>query len=100
MVTVTNVPLFVTVLFRGMPGMWKSRHRLMLGWLVVMQALFPGRKTLEELAHRTPGPDYGGALSLPAEGSLLDCPSTGRMVDPGSPEHLAIAPRWHPLSRG
>jgi hypothetical protein len=38
-----------------MPGMWKSHHRLMLGWLVVMQALFPGRKTLEELAHWTPG---------------------------------------------
>jgi hypothetical protein len=26
----------------------------MLCWLVVMQALFPGRKTLEELAHWTP----------------------------------------------
>jgi hypothetical protein len=38
-----------------MPGMWKSRHRLMLCWLVVMQALFPGRKTLEELARWTPG---------------------------------------------
>jgi hypothetical protein len=55
MVTITYLPLFVTVLFRGMPGMWKSRHRLMLCWLVVMQALFPGRKTLEELARWTPG---------------------------------------------
>ena len=54
MVTVTYLPLFVTILFRGMPGIWKSRHRLMLGWLVVMQALFPGRKTLEELARWTP----------------------------------------------
>lgn len=54
MVTVTYLPLFVTLLFRGMPGMWKSRHRLMLCWLVVMQALFPGRKTLEELARWTP----------------------------------------------
>lgn len=54
MVTVTSLPLFVTLLFRGMPGMWKSRHRLMLCWLVVMQALFPGRKTLEELARWTP----------------------------------------------
>src|SRR5688572_2021704 len=50
MVTVTYLPLFITVLFRGMPGMWKSHHRLMLCWLVVMQALFPGRKTVEELA--------------------------------------------------
>jgi hypothetical protein len=55
MVTITYLPLFVTVLFRGMPGMWKSRHRLMRCWLVIMQALFPGRKTLEELARWTPG---------------------------------------------
>jgi len=54
MVTVTYLPLFVTILFRGMPGLWKHRHRLILCWLVVMQALFPGRKTLEELAHWTP----------------------------------------------
>src|SRR5262245_43651160 len=55
MITVTYLPLFVTVLFRGMPGIWKSRHRLILGWRVCMQALFPGRKTLEELARWTPG---------------------------------------------
>jgi len=54
MVTVTYLPLCVTVLFRGMPGMWKSRHRLILCWLVFMQALYPGRKTLEELARWTP----------------------------------------------
>ena len=54
MVTVTYLPLFVTLLFRGMPGLWKSRHRLLLCWLVVMQALFPGRKTLAELARWTP----------------------------------------------
>jgi len=39
-----------------MPGLWKHRHRLMLCWLMVMQALFPGRKTLEELARWTPAP--------------------------------------------
>lgn len=54
MVTVTYLPLFVTILFRGMPGIWKSRHRLILCWLVCMQALFPGQKTLEELARWTP----------------------------------------------
>jgi hypothetical protein len=54
MVTVTYLPLFVTILFRGMPGMWKSRHRLILCWLVVLQALFPGRKTLAELARWSP----------------------------------------------
>jgi len=54
MITITYLPLFITVLFRGMPGMWKSRHRLILCWLVFMQALYPGRKTLAELAHWTP----------------------------------------------
>ena len=55
MIAVTYLPLFVTLLFRGMPGVWKHRHRLVLCWLIVMQALFPGRKTLEELARWTPG---------------------------------------------
>jgi len=54
MIAVTYLPLFVTLLFRGMPGIWKSRHRLVLCWLVLMQALFPGRKTLEELTRWTP----------------------------------------------
>ena len=54
MITVTYLPLFVTMLFRGMPGIWKGRHRLILCWLVCMQALFPGQKTLEELARWTP----------------------------------------------
>jgi hypothetical protein len=54
MITVTYLPLFVTILFRGMPGIWKSRHRLILCWLIFMQALYPGRKTLEELARWTP----------------------------------------------
>jgi hypothetical protein len=54
MVTVTYLPLCVTTLFRGMPGIWNGRHRLVLGWLVCLQALFPGRKTLEELARWTP----------------------------------------------
>jgi hypothetical protein len=55
MIAVTYVPLFVTILLRGMPGIWKSRPRLILCWLVFMQALYPGRKTLEELARWRPG---------------------------------------------
>ena len=67
-------------LFRGMPGVWKSRHRLVLCWLIVMQALFPGRKTLAELARWTPAIDHRVALSPLAEGRLLGCPSAGRVV--------------------
>lgn len=54
MIRITYLPVFVTCLFRGMPGVWKSRHRLLLCWLIVMQALFPGRKTLAELARWIP----------------------------------------------
>ena len=56
MIPVTSLPLLVTILFRGLPGLWTSRHRFSLGWLVCMQALYPGRKTLEELARWTPAP--------------------------------------------
>ena len=59
MIAVPSLPFFVTILFRGMPGIWKSRHRLLLCWLVFLQALDPGRTTLEALARWTPG-------SLPA----------------------------------
>jgi Transposase DDE domain len=54
MIPVTYLPIFVTSFFRGMPGVWKSPHRLMLCWLIVMQALYPGRKTLAELVRWMP----------------------------------------------
>jgi hypothetical protein len=50
----TYLPGFVTLVFRGMPTVWRGRHRLLLGWLVFMQAVHPGRKTLEEMARWTP----------------------------------------------
>jgi len=50
MLILTHLPQFVYVLFRGMPGVWKSRHRLLLCWLILLQAVYPGRKTLKELA--------------------------------------------------
>ena len=56
MLTSTYGPLCVPGLFRGMPGMWKSRHRLLLCWLVFRPALSPGRKTLAALARWTPAP--------------------------------------------
>jgi hypothetical protein len=48
------LPGFVTMVFRGMPIVWRGRHRLILCWLVFMQAVHPGRKTLEEMARWTP----------------------------------------------
>jgi hypothetical protein len=54
MIPVTYLPIFLPSLFQGMPGVWKSRHRLVLSWLLTMHALFPGRKTLAELARWPP----------------------------------------------
>jgi Transposase DDE domain len=54
MMAFTYLPGFVTLVFRGMPTVWRGRHRLLLCWLVFMQAVHPGRKTLEEMARWTP----------------------------------------------
>jgi hypothetical protein len=54
MIKITYLPVFVTRMFHGMPGVWKAQHRLMMSWLIVMQALFPGRKTVAELARWIP----------------------------------------------
>lgn len=54
MILLTYLPSFVRTVFRGMPGVWKSRHQLMLCWLILMQAVFPGRKSLKELSRWTP----------------------------------------------
>jgi hypothetical protein len=54
MMAFTYLPGFVTVVFRGLPTMWRGRHRLIFCWLVFMQAVHPGRNTLEEMARWTP----------------------------------------------
>ena len=54
MLAFTYLPAFVTLVFRGMPTVWRGRHRLILCWLVFMQAVHPGRHTLEEMARWTP----------------------------------------------
>ena len=50
----TYLPGFVTLVCRGMPIVWRGRHRLILCWLVFLQAVHPGRHTLEEMARWTP----------------------------------------------
>jgi Transposase DDE domain len=48
------LPGFVTLVFRGMPTVWRGRHRLIFCWLIFVQAVHPGRHTLEEMARWTP----------------------------------------------
>jgi hypothetical protein len=54
LMTFTYLPGFVTLVFRGMPTVWRGRHRLIFCWLIFMQAVHPGRHTLEEMARWTP----------------------------------------------
>jgi len=54
LIAYTYLPGFVTMVFRGMPTVWRGRHRLICCWLICMQAVSPGRKTLEEMARWTP----------------------------------------------
>ena len=43
MIAFTYLPGFVTLVLRGMPNVWRGRHRLLLCWLIFMQAVSPGR---------------------------------------------------------
>ena len=52
----TYLPGFVTLVFRGMPTVWRGRQRLIFCWLIFMQAVHPGRHTWEERARWTPAP--------------------------------------------
>src|SRR5438046_8870126 len=54
LIAFTYLPGFVTLGFRVMPTAWRGRHRLIFCWLIFMQAVHPGRKTLEEMARWTP----------------------------------------------
>ena len=75
MIPVTYLPVFVTALFRGMPGVWKSRHRLLLCWLIVMDA----------------GRGHVVALAPSAQGGLLGRPCVGGVVGADGPEHVAAS---------
>jgi hypothetical protein len=54
LIAFTSLPGFVTMVFRGMPTVWRGRHRLIFCWLIFMQAVHPGRKTVEEMTRWTP----------------------------------------------
>src|SRR5262245_23422893 len=54
LIACTSLPGCVTLVLRGMPMVWRGRHRLIFCWLLFMQAISPGRKTLAEMARWTP----------------------------------------------
>jgi hypothetical protein len=46
MLLLTYLPACIITVCRGMPGAWKPQQRLLLCWRMVLQAVYPGRKTL------------------------------------------------------
>jgi len=54
MIFLTHLPFFVAMIFRGMPGVWKNRHKLIFCWFVYTQALTPNKKTVTELCKWSP----------------------------------------------
>ena len=54
LIACTSLPGFVSLVLRGMPTVWRGRHRLIFCWLIFMQAVHPGRKTLAAMTRWTP----------------------------------------------
>ena len=52
MLVLRYLPLFVRLLLRGLPGVF--RYQLVFSWLLLMQIIAPGRNTLKQLARYTP----------------------------------------------
>jgi hypothetical protein len=50
----TYLPDFVRVLFRGMPEVFRHRHRLVFCWLVLIQMIFSGPRTLKGISAVAP----------------------------------------------
>jgi len=53
-VGLTHLPDFVRILFRGMPAVFRHRHQLVFCWLVLMQMILTGPRTLKALSRVAP----------------------------------------------
>jgi len=51
----TCLPPATRILFKGMPGVWRHRHQLVFYWLIVMQSVTSGARTLSGLSQSAPG---------------------------------------------
>jgi len=51
----TCLPPATRILFKGMPGVWRHRHRMVFCWLIVMQIVTSGARTLSGLSQSAPG---------------------------------------------
>jgi hypothetical protein len=49
------LPPAIRILFKGMPGVWRHRHQLVFCWLIIMQIVTSGARTLSGLSQSAPG---------------------------------------------
>ena len=54
MFSLTHLPLFVSVFFKGLPGVFKHRHSLMLIWIILLQSILKGQRTLADMSRCAP----------------------------------------------
>jgi len=50
----TWLPPNIRILFKGLPGVWRHRHQLVFSWLIVMQIVTSGARTLTGLSRSAP----------------------------------------------
>ncbi|OPX19071.1 MAG: hypothetical protein BZ151_11175, partial [Desulfobacca sp. 4484_104] len=50
----TWLPPNIRILFKGRPGVWRHRHQLVFSWLIVMQIVTSGARTLTGLSRAAP----------------------------------------------
>lgn len=48
------LPPEIRILFKGLPGVWRHRHQLVFCWLIVMQIVTSGARTLTALSRSAP----------------------------------------------
>src|SRR5262245_3933620 len=98
LIAFTYLPGFVTIVFRGMPTVWRGRHRLIFCWLIFMQAVSPGQKTLEEMARWTPATITAWRFGRLLKAAYLECTSARQLVGARSLDDLATTSQWHSVS--
>ena len=89
LIAFTYLPGFVTMVFRGMPTVWRGRHRLIFCWLIFMQAVSPGAQDLGRDGQVDASYHHRLALWALAQSRLLERASPRELVGAGSRGHVA-----------
>ena len=97
MLVLRCLPLFVRLLLRGLPGVFRYRHQLVFSWLLLMQIIAPGRNTLKQLARYTPLHIAEWHFRRLLSASLLEFSITTQMVRLEGYQAFSAALRWRHL---